>query len=346
MKRVQWLDSLRGISAVIVMLMHIWEMLVSKFNSEFNETFKNVIGFFVNDFFNFGKIGVAAFFLVSGYVIPYSLIGKNLKVFAVSRFFRLYPAYWFSIIIFILASGVPPIMQLLANTTMLQKFFGYEDLIGVYWTLQIELIFYVICAFLFYINKLDNSKFIFYLTIMFLLISLVASMARFILDKKLPVALPLGLAIMFMGLVIRDGQNKYQSASKNNSFKIIAIFVATLLPICFLAYNKDYGFNEKWYKYFVSYVVAIIMFLLFYYKNYHNKLLLFLGKISYSLYLLHPIAALIVTPWLVIKLPILSNIYGVFFIGVLLSIIFAAVCSYIIENTFVKIGKRFIMMLK
>ena len=38
---------------------------------------------------------------------------------------------------------------MLANLTMLQQFAGIENVIGLYWTLQIELIFYGLCVLLF-----------------------------------------------------------------------------------------------------------------------------------------------------------------------------------------------------
>src|SRR4051812_12421680 len=40
-----------------------------------------------------GHFGVALFFLISGFVIPFSLIGRSRGQFAVSRFFRIWPTY-------------------------------------------------------------------------------------------------------------------------------------------------------------------------------------------------------------------------------------------------------------
>ncbi|MFD2584182.1 acyltransferase family protein [Pedobacter vanadiisoli] len=342
MKRVQWLDSLRGIAAVLVMIMHIWEIIVLKYADQYNPFFKEITNFLVIDFFNFGKIGVAVFFLVSGYVIPYSLKGKDLKHFAVSRLFRLYPAYWLSIIIFISIMGLPPIIQLIFNFTMFQKFFGFEDLIGVFWTLQIELVFYFICALLFYFKKLDDSNFLFKATVLLLFATLILSFFRFYYEIKLPVALPLGLSIMFIGLLIRDIHDGVERVKKKLDYKIIIYFAIFLLPICILAYNKDYGFHETWYKYFLSYMLAVIIFFLFLFKGWTNRFTQFFGKISYSLYLLHPITALIITPMIINKYPILSSPLWFTIIGIVLSVIIATLCYYFVEERFVKIGKRLI----
>jgi hypothetical protein len=80
-------------------------------------------------------------------VIPFSLKNKGFRDFWISRFFRLYPAYWLSILLVVLVGGsIPAVLTLVINVTMLQKFVGFPDMIGVYWTLQIELIFYMLCS--------------------------------------------------------------------------------------------------------------------------------------------------------------------------------------------------------
>ena len=50
--------------------------------------------------------------------------------------------------------------EVVANVTMLQQFFGIENVLGIYWTLQIELIFYALCVGLFIIGLLRRTKFI------------------------------------------------------------------------------------------------------------------------------------------------------------------------------------------
>ena len=52
--------------------------------------------------------------------------------------------------------------EVAANVTMLQQFFGIENVLGIYWTLQIELIFYALCIGLFIIGLLQKTKFIFW----------------------------------------------------------------------------------------------------------------------------------------------------------------------------------------
>lgn len=97
-----------------------------------------------------GHFGVELFFVVSGFVIFMSLgNARSATDFAVSRFARLFPAYWAALLLTAttLATGGLPdraltLLPTLFNLTMLQEFFGIRHVDGVYWTLSRELVFY------------------------------------------------------------------------------------------------------------------------------------------------------------------------------------------------------------
>lgn len=97
-----------------------------------------------------GHFGVELFFVVSGFVIFMSLgNARSATDFAVSRCARLFPAYWAAVLLTAttLASGGLPdraltLLPTLFNLTMLQEFFGIRHVDGVYWTLSRELVFY------------------------------------------------------------------------------------------------------------------------------------------------------------------------------------------------------------
>uniref|UniRef100_A0AAU2UZC3 Acyltransferase n=1 Tax=Streptomyces sp. NBC_00003 TaxID=2903608 RepID=A0AAU2UZC3_9ACTN len=102
----------------------------------------------------YGWLGVQLFFLISGFVICMSCWGRSLRQFAVSRFLRLYPAYWFAVLLtsgVLLAAGrleaVPATLsKVLSNLTMLQEPIGVGDIDPVYWTLWAEMRFYLLFA--------------------------------------------------------------------------------------------------------------------------------------------------------------------------------------------------------
>ncbi|GIH57954.1 acyltransferase [Microbispora rosea subsp. aerata] len=102
-----------------------------------------------------GILGVELFFLISGFVILMSVWGHTVGEFAVSRVSRLYPAYWFAVlVIFIMYrfSGVAAFDpklgdgEYLLNLTMFQAAFDVGHAGGVFWSLWVELRFYVLVA--------------------------------------------------------------------------------------------------------------------------------------------------------------------------------------------------------
>jgi peptidoglycan/LPS O-acetylase OafA/YrhL len=99
----------------------------------------------------YGWTGVELFFMISGFVICMSGWGRKPADFFVSRVVRLVPAYWAAIaltalvlIVFPrLSSGVRPSV-VLTNMTMVQSAYGVPNLVPAFWTLFVELTFYLL----------------------------------------------------------------------------------------------------------------------------------------------------------------------------------------------------------
>jgi peptidoglycan/LPS O-acetylase OafA/YrhL len=103
----------------------------------------------------YGWLGVELFFLISGFVICMTCWGRSVGDFATSRVTRLFPAYWVAVL---LTSAVlylspqrwgndatrPSITRVLTNLSMAHAPLGVSDIDAVYWTLWIELRFYVL----------------------------------------------------------------------------------------------------------------------------------------------------------------------------------------------------------
>jgi peptidoglycan/LPS O-acetylase OafA/YrhL len=90
--------------------------------------------------------------MISGYVIFWTISRRSHPLdFVFSRFSRLYPAYWVAVLFtFTWVALVGPedravdVFTLLANITMLHEYLGFRHVDGVYWTLSVELHFYLL----------------------------------------------------------------------------------------------------------------------------------------------------------------------------------------------------------
>lgn len=141
--RILELDALRGIAAVSVMLFHYTTIYPTLFPAQRSLGMR----------FEAGAYGVFLFFAISGFVISLTLsTTAGVREFAVKRFARLFPVYWAAILLTTLVVELSdtellqtPLLPLLANFTMLQGFFLLPSVDGVYWTLTVELAFYI-CA--------------------------------------------------------------------------------------------------------------------------------------------------------------------------------------------------------
>ncbi|MEV0413215.1 acyltransferase [Streptomyces sp. NPDC050448] len=97
--------------------------------------------------------GVEFFFVISGFVICMSSWGRSLGDFFTSRVVRLYPAYWFAVLATTAVVTLWPVVlhplgmkDVLLNLTMLQESFRVGSVDAVYWTLWVEIRFYLLFA--------------------------------------------------------------------------------------------------------------------------------------------------------------------------------------------------------
>jgi peptidoglycan/LPS O-acetylase OafA/YrhL len=140
--RLYQLDALRGIAAMMVVFYHYIYLYDKQYGHSFD----------VPGWINLGQTGVHLFFIISGFVIFWTLRRANRPMdFVFSRFSRLYPAFWAALLItFTFTSLIGPLDRAVsweafaANLTMFQGFLGYRHIDGVYWTLTIELAFYIL----------------------------------------------------------------------------------------------------------------------------------------------------------------------------------------------------------
>lgn len=101
----------------------------------------------------YGWMGVELFFLISGFVICMSSWGRGVGAFFVSRVARLFPAYLAAVVLTASVMAIWPQFSVntskdnvLINLTMLEIPLGGRPVDSVYWTLFVEMRFYLIFA--------------------------------------------------------------------------------------------------------------------------------------------------------------------------------------------------------
>jgi peptidoglycan/LPS O-acetylase OafA/YrhL len=276
--RIGELDALRGLAAVAVMVFH------------FTGHYGKDVGHLDRPLFELamGNYGVQLFFMISGFVIFMTLEKtRSAMDFAVTRFSRLYPAYWTALAVsalFVYTIGMPeqrlPLSDLAANVTMIQSLLHFRHLDGSYWTLQIELLFYaqMLCWFMF--GQLHRVTWIIggwlvvcvgYYFVQAAGLHVSWTLGQLLILEHIPF---FGLGILFYGLhkglqdgKTRDWMNHVMIAACIAAIAIThpPIYVSVVLFCTAVFYLFIYG-QLKWLQ---------------------SAPFAFLGAISYSMYLLH-----------------------------------------------------------
>lgn len=154
--RLAELDALRGIAAMAVVLFH--------FLTRYPEMSPVAEATALQ--FPLGRYGVEIFFGISGFVIFMTLSRtKSVGDFLVSRFARLFPAYWAGIIVTTIAVHAlgaaylfVPNWAIFADFSMIQGHVGLPQVDGVYWTLTVEISFYAIMLALWRFRLLNRIE--------------------------------------------------------------------------------------------------------------------------------------------------------------------------------------------
>lgn len=254
---------LRGIAALGVCLMH----------------FSGTINFpFLQDIGKFGGYGVPLFFVISGFIIPYSLHHngyriKNYFQFLLKRIIRIDPPYLITIGAIILLSFLAQysphhtssVIDFLSYNTLFHFFYLVDVLDGawmspVFWTLAIEFQFYLLIGLLFPLLQAAKIPF---------------QIASVLISGAIPFLLPDDAYISYYLLMFLPGIILYWHKTQPTA---LALFLTLQLAVAAAGY-----FCYGWQGLFCPLIA--VGFILFVEKP--IKPLMFLGTISYSLYLIH-----------------------------------------------------------
>lgn len=327
-KRVEELDALRGLAVLLVVFFHF-----TLSNDRYNY------------FFELGTTGVDLFFIISGFVIFMSLSHiKNGTDFVINRISRLYPTYWASVtltFILIIAFGHKvPFRQYLGNMTMFQFYLRIPDLDDPYWTMILEMVFYIS---IFAIYQLKAMR---YLDVICVTVSLLTVTAtRFFWGVQIVQQLSWWVPLLQFLPLFYAGTIFYRCYHRKMNQKL-AYGLLLFCLLCQMALFPHAGRSRHFIEAYQYYGMLIAYFSLFtlaingYLRFIVNPVSLFLGKISYALYLTHQyISRGILLPYLLksgLNFWVASLITLIIVIGV------AAILTFKIERPYSRMLKNWL----
>jgi peptidoglycan/LPS O-acetylase OafA/YrhL len=320
--RVKELDGLRGIAVVLVMALHLFKRA-----GYFTE--HPILEGFIT-FTTVGWVGVDIFFTLSGFLITSILLKSKtdqhyFKNFYVRRALRIFPLYYAAILFVLffapkveeeftnqLSTALPIMLLYQQNWALMFKDFHITQYLGITWSLAIEEQFYLIWPFIVY--KLDREKLVKF-SIGYIVLSIIARTLGTLLWPDLPQASTFFYytsfarfeEMLFGGLLATfltyDGAHeKVKRYALPLFLASFAVFVAlhflslpgsphpehASLPLTLGGYTTAALFTLGLIGIFITYPPQNL-----FRRFFANPVLTFLGKYSYSMYLFHMTAALI-----------------------------------------------------
>lgn len=318
------LTGLRGLLALSVVIFHIYGSAVIEgyINEVPRENFLYLINYA-------GPISVNLFFVISGYLITQSLLNKRtLREFIINRVLRIYPVFLaIHLIIFTVGPfigykwmdgiGVSDyIIHFISNVLLLPGMFPFPIAQIVAWSLSYELFFYMIAGLAWFVYRSPRvhklGRYIIYAL-------MIAFCMVIVYYRKDMLFFVVGAAVYFSEDILRRIWRPLRVFYFNGIILLMGIYlfyhtmdnpIAAVLVLSFL--------------FFIPIIMEFGLLSLFL----RTRLMLYLGKVSFSLYMWH---TMIMFP-LKIFIPKISNLVGSslsFALYALLSLVLSVVVSHL-----------------
>ncbi|MCS2172813.1 acyltransferase [Scandinavium sp. TWS1a] len=278
--RYGYIDGLRGIAAVLVVCAHSWRVNLMGFSND--EILK--ADYFYNP--NFGAIGVQIFFCITGFLF-YEKISSNKRQdwykFFLSRFKRIAPLYSLAILLLVTITAynsksfgvemIPGTVKMMAFGLFGQTYktasYDGSHLITVLWTLPFEWKFYAILPLIAALMSTTRTLLLGWSFTIILLCSLLYADV-------------FNVWVYFVSGAIAAVVN-----SKFNNRKHIMATIFFLMTTAAIVYSAFIDIPKYGWERFMLSTLFFVSVIMAKPKILSSKPLVFMGEISYSVYLMH-----------------------------------------------------------
>lgn len=294
-RRYSYIDVARGLAACLVLFQHTLEW------SGIEMTEKGSVNM---SLLNLGETGVLVFFFVSGFVIPLSLDkAKTSWAFWKNRAFRIYPLYMFVFLVTLMLTGgiigIGNFVRILGiHLVFAQEVLNVRNYVGNSWTLALEALWYVgIWA----AYRIASKRRVDWLVVF----AVTGSWLAIVVSYWTRFAFPFGRIGLLDACVC--GYLSYKYASGELSRLKCGIYSALILFVILVGLRLGFGEEIRsgmvhsasqtaWLRpsflcVSVSWGIGALLYLMLLIlrdtRAVHNILLVYLGKISYSIYLVN-----------------------------------------------------------
>ena len=270
-QHIRTIDFMRGFAALFVCLFHLTRNASYYGDYLPEDNILRILG-------TYGWAGVQIFFVISGFIIPYTLFRNDYSYaifpkFIAKRWLRLEPPYIISIFIVLAEPLVGNHIkefsidwaQVGLHLVYLPNFFGKPWLNDIYWTLALEFQFYIVMALLFPLLVHDRKEWRYVALLIFGGMQFLCPDGRLVFSYS---------SLFLMGMVVFLCRQRFISTAE------------TLALLCICAVYSYFQFAEHP---LVIASAALLSGITIWKVRIDNSIGRFTGRISYSLYLTHSV---------------------------------------------------------
>ncbi len=302
--KIIFANQLRAVAVLFVLINHLFGIyfLAPDYVSEtihspiLQHHMPREIAWLFSDKFNLGPLGVAIFFLISGFVIPFSFERYSKVQFVIARLFRIYPTYLCALAIEIAVLAISSLewgqririhlADVVQNIFLIQGFTGVKSIDQVNWSLAIELKFYLAAMLMSSSIKVGRLWPLFVMPGIGLIFNV-----YWIHQVQNIFTVQLSMEVMYLGFMF-IGTLFHYHYKKQVSLPVFWLALISLLLMMLISWRSGFFAEQFFYPVTANYVYALVIFGAAYMFRDRFRpvgIIDWIAGISYPLYLIHAI---------------------------------------------------------